>query len=114
MAHFCTTQVSVTTDEGRTVRPDAVVRLPGNQQLVIDAKVPFDSYVAAQSLQMIPTVNRRSRIAPAGSETRNRLRIAPGPTRILRLVGRAVRRIVSPSRRAPLWIRLPPQGRQYR
>ena len=34
---------SITTEEGR-LRPDAVVRIPGNKQLVIDAKVSLNAY----------------------------------------------------------------------
>jgi DNA recombination protein RmuC len=37
---------SMDTDEGR-MRPDAIVRIPGNKQLVIDAKVSLNAYQAA-------------------------------------------------------------------
>lgn len=37
------TEHSVGTDEGR-LRPDAIVRIPGNKQLVIDAKVSLNAY----------------------------------------------------------------------
>ena len=37
---------SLDTDEGR-LRPDAIVRIPGNKQLVIDAKVSLNAYQAA-------------------------------------------------------------------
>ena len=37
------TEHSVETDEGR-LRPDAIVRVPGNKQLVIDAKVSLNAY----------------------------------------------------------------------
>ena len=37
------TEHSVNTDEGRQ-RPDAIVRIPGNKQLVIDAKVSLNAY----------------------------------------------------------------------
>lgn len=37
------TEHSVNTEEGR-LRPDAIVRIPGNKQLVIDAKVSLNAY----------------------------------------------------------------------
>ncbi|MBS0254320.1 MAG: DNA recombination protein RmuC [Proteobacteria bacterium] len=37
------TEHSITTDDGR-LRPDAVVRIPGQKQLVIDAKVSLNAY----------------------------------------------------------------------
>jgi len=39
-------QVSAVTDNGG-VRPDLVVRLHGGRQVVVDAKVPFEGYLAA-------------------------------------------------------------------
>lgn len=38
------TEVSVSGDDGTRLRPDAVVRVPGGQSLVIDAKVSLNSY----------------------------------------------------------------------
>ncbi|WP_300975558.1 DNA recombination protein RmuC [Sphingomonas sp. LHG3406-1] len=38
------TEVSVETEEGARLRPDAIVRVPGGQSLVIDAKVSLNSY----------------------------------------------------------------------
>jgi DNA recombination protein RmuC len=40
-------QVSTTDDEGRTLRPDVVVRLPGGKSVVIDSKVPLAAYLDA-------------------------------------------------------------------
>ncbi len=41
------TQASTTTDEGRRLRPDMIVRLPGGKQIVVDAKAPMDAYLNA-------------------------------------------------------------------
>jgi DNA recombination protein RmuC len=41
------TQVSATTADGTTVRPDLVVRLPGRKQLVVDAKAPLAAFLDA-------------------------------------------------------------------
>jgi DNA recombination protein RmuC len=35
--------------EGRTLRPDLIVKLPGGRNIVVDAKVPFDAYVQASN-----------------------------------------------------------------
>lgn len=39
-------QVSVTTDDGR-LKPDMIVNLPGQRQVIVDAKVPLNAYIAA-------------------------------------------------------------------
>ena len=43
-------QTSVDTEEGR-LRPDMIVHLPGDTQIVIDAKVPLHAFLAADSLR---------------------------------------------------------------
>ena len=40
------TQVTLDSDDKR-IRPDAIVKLPGNRQIVIDAKTPLDAYLSA-------------------------------------------------------------------
>jgi DNA recombination protein RmuC len=37
-------------DDGERARPDMVVQLPGDKQIVIDAKVPLSAFLAAQEL----------------------------------------------------------------
>lgn len=48
MVEYCdfSLQTSVDTEEGRR-RPDAVVRLPGGRQMLIDAKVPLEAFMAS-------------------------------------------------------------------
>lgn len=37
-------QENVTTDEGRMLRPDMIVRLPNGRQIIVDAKMTFDAF----------------------------------------------------------------------
>jgi DNA recombination protein RmuC len=41
------TQHSTTTDEGKKLRPDLIVRLPGGKIIVVDSKTPMDAYLDA-------------------------------------------------------------------
>ncbi len=45
MLQYCdfTEQETVVSEDGR-IRPDLIVRLPGNRTIVVDAKVPFDAF----------------------------------------------------------------------
>jgi DNA recombination protein RmuC len=45
MLQYCdfVEQETVITEDGR-IRPDLIVRLPGNRTIVVDAKVPFDAF----------------------------------------------------------------------
>jgi Uncharacterized protein conserved in bacteria len=51
MTDYCdfTEQSSVTTDDKARLRPDLLVRLPGGQQIVVDAKAPNEAYRDAAS-----------------------------------------------------------------
>ncbi len=41
------TQTTTTSDEGKRLRPDLIVKLPGGQQVVVDSKAPMDAYLDA-------------------------------------------------------------------
>ncbi|MEI6175722.1 MAG: DNA recombination protein RmuC [Verrucomicrobiota bacterium] len=41
------TQHNTTTDEGKKLRPDLIVRLPGGKTIVVDSKTPMDGYLDA-------------------------------------------------------------------
>ncbi len=41
------TQHASTTDEGRSLRPDLIVRIPGGKTIVVDSKTPMDAYLEA-------------------------------------------------------------------
>jgi DNA recombination protein RmuC len=41
------TQHTTTTDEGRNLRPDLIVRLPGGKTIVVDSKTPMAAYLDA-------------------------------------------------------------------
>jgi DNA recombination protein RmuC len=44
-------QATIETDEGRPLRPDLVVYLPGGAQIVVDAKVPLHAFLKAVTIR---------------------------------------------------------------
>ena len=73
MSEHCdfTRQVSVTTEDGR-LQPDVVVHLPGNHEIVIDAKATFDAYHNAVSAAS--EEERRQALDQHASQVRSHMR----------------------------------------
>ena len=44
MLQYCDFDEQTTVDDDGQIRPDVIIRLPGNRTIVIDAKVPFDAF----------------------------------------------------------------------
>jgi DNA recombination protein RmuC len=52
LIHHCDFNEQVQLDiEGKILRPDLVVRLPGQREIVVDAKTPLDAYLEAMETQ---------------------------------------------------------------
>jgi len=47
------TQVNTVTDEGKALRPDLVVNLPGGQYIVVDSKTPMSAYLDAKHASQV-------------------------------------------------------------
>jgi DNA recombination protein RmuC len=54
------TQTTMKTDGGR-IRPDMIINLPGGKTIVIDAKVPFNSYLEASQIPFTATGEEAAR-----------------------------------------------------
>ena len=65
-------QAHVATDEG-ALRPDVVVRLPGNKSLVIDAKTPMEAYLQALDAPSEP--ERRAKLAEHARNIREHMKL---------------------------------------
>ncbi|KPJ52442.1 MAG: hypothetical protein AMS16_06365, partial [Planctomycetes bacterium DG_58] len=52
LSQYCDFEIQATADaEESRLRPDLVVRLPGNRSIVVDAKVPLDAYMDAMETE---------------------------------------------------------------
>ena len=65
-------QAHVATDEG-ALRPDVVVKLPGNKSLVIDAKTPMEAYL--QALEAPSEPERRAKLAEHARNIREHMKL---------------------------------------
>ena len=64
-------QTSATTDDGRRLRPDLVVRLPGGKHVVIDSKAPLEAYLNA--LEAPDEETRRLHLASHARQVREHI-----------------------------------------
>jgi DNA recombination protein RmuC len=64
-------QVSVTGTEGSRLRPDLVVHLPADRDVVVDAKVPMDAYLRA--LDTTDEAEQRQLLGDHGRQTRRHI-----------------------------------------
>ena len=73
MLEYCDfrTQDSARDDEGRLLRPDLVVRLPGGKTIVVDAKVPIEAYLDAVNED--DPDRKRSHLARHASQMRDHI-----------------------------------------
>jgi len=77
MSEYCdfTEQVS-TTGEGARLRPDMVVHLPGEREIVVDSKAPLSAYVDAVNSQT--EAERRVKLKEHASKVREHVRALSG------------------------------------
>jgi DNA recombination protein RmuC len=73
MSEFCDfdEQSSVTTEDGR-LRPDLIVKLPGQRRVIVDAKVPLSSYM--QAFETIDETERKQLIEKHALAVREHLK----------------------------------------
>ena len=64
-------QSSTTDDDGRTLRPDMIVRLPGGKSVVVDAKAPLAAYLDA--LEAEDDDVRRAKLADHTRQVRDHI-----------------------------------------
>jgi DNA recombination protein RmuC len=66
-----TTQESVRDDEGRLLRPDLVVNLPGGKTIVVDSKVPIQAYLDAVNCEDVEL--KRAHLARHAQQLRDHI-----------------------------------------
>jgi DNA recombination protein RmuC len=73
MVDYCDfrTQESERDDEGRLLRPDLVVKLPGGKSIVVDAKVPIGAYLDAVNADDVEL--KRAHMARHASQVRDHI-----------------------------------------
>jgi DNA recombination protein RmuC len=65
------TQASERDDDGRLLRPDMVVRLPGGKSIVVDSKVPIEAYLDAVNCD--DPESKRSHLARHAAQMRDHI-----------------------------------------
>lgn len=73
MVDYCDFRTQETTrdDEGRLLRPDLVVRLPGGKSIVVDSKVPIDAYLDAVNTDDVEA--KRAHLARHAAQLRDHI-----------------------------------------
>ena len=72
MVHYCdfSEQPSIETEDGR-LRPDLIVRLPNDRQIVVDSKTPIDAYY--QSIEAVDDATRTLKLKDHARQVRTHL-----------------------------------------
>jgi len=65
-------QVTLQAEDGSRLRPDLVVRLPGNKRIAVDAKAPLDAYLRA--IEAPDQISREIELADHARQVRDHLK----------------------------------------